>query len=203
MVYSEFTVGKINLLRNGEMKLLEINGIKALLYRNEDKYYATGAVCTHYGGPLEEGYLDGNNIVCPWHQSCFNIKNGNRVEPPALDPVLSYEVFLKGEKIIIKLPEETEAVPTIKSGLSDTTDVRNFLIIGGGAAGCMAAITLREKGFMGNVTIITRENRTPYDRPNLSKDFLAGNAKPEWMPLRSDDFYEENRIKFLLNQQHA
>jgi NADPH-dependent 2,4-dienoyl-CoA reductase/sulfur reductase-like enzyme/nitrite reductase/ring-hydroxylating ferredoxin subunit len=200
MIYNDVTVGKIKLLHNGEMKLLEVNGTKVLLYRKDDKYYATGAVCTHYGGPLEEGFLDGDNIVCPWHQSCFNIKNGSRVEPPALDPVLSYEVFLKGEKIIIKLPGESEAVPTIKSGLSDTTDVRNFLIIGGGAAGCMAAITLREKGFMGNVTIISQENRKPYDRPNLSKDFLEGNAKSELMPLRSDDFYKENRIEFLLNQ---
>jgi NADPH-dependent 2,4-dienoyl-CoA reductase/sulfur reductase-like enzyme len=76
----------------------------------------------------------------------------------------------------------------------DVLDGRTFVILGGGAAGYMAAQTLREDGFTGRVVMITRVIRLPYDRPNLSKDYLAGHADPEWMPLRPDDFFDEYAI---------
>ncbi len=200
MGQNEFTVGKVDLLSNGGMKSFELKGNKILLYRIDDKYYATSVVCTHYGGPLEEGFLDGETIVCPWHQSCFNIKNGNLKEPPAFDPLPIYEVFVKGKDVIVKIPEQIES-PSIVNHNTGPADNRKFVIVGGGAAGCTAAITLREKGFKGIIEIITAENRTPYDRPNLSKDFLDGNGKPEWMPLRSNDFYKRNEIEFLFNKE--
>ncbi len=65
----------------------------------------------------------------------------------------------------------------------------------------MAAQTLREDGFQGRVLMVTRENRTPYDRPNLSKDYLQGHAEPEWMPLRSDDFFNEHDIEILREKE--
>jgi NADPH-dependent 2,4-dienoyl-CoA reductase/sulfur reductase-like enzyme len=80
-------------------------------------------------------------------------------------------------------------------------DSRQFVIIGGGAAGYAAAQTLREEGFRGNVVMITREDRAPYDRPNLSKDYLHGHAEPEWMPLRPEEFFSEHDIKLLLNRE--
>ncbi len=76
-----------------------------------------------------------------------------------------------------------------------------YVIIGGGAAGYAAAQALREADFRGKITIVTQENRTPYDRPNLSKDYLQGTAEEEWMPLRSDDFYKEYGIEFMFDKK--
>src|SRR5262249_2244058 len=80
-------------------------------------------------------------------------------------------------------------------------DSRQFVIIGAGAAGYAAAQTLREEGFRGNVVMITREDRAPYDRPNLSKDYLNGHAQPEWMPLRSDEFFSNHDIQLVLKKE--
>ena len=74
---------------------------------------------------------------------------------------------------------------------ADSSDKRNFLIVGGGASGNSAAQALREGGFKGTITIITQEVRTPYDRPNLSKAYLSGEAPPEWMPLRDIEFFKK------------
>src|ERR1041384_2549996 len=80
-------------------------------------------------------------------------------------------------------------------------DPRQFVIIGAGAAGYAAAQALREEGFRGSVVMITREDRAPYDRPNLSKDYLHGHAEPEWMPLRSEQFFRHHDIKLILNKE--
>lgn len=75
----------------------------------------------------------------------------------------------------------------------------NVIIVGGGAAGNAAAETLRRDGYSGRVTMISADDAVPCDRPNLSKDFLAGNASEEWIPLRSMDFYRERGIELLVN----
>jgi len=75
--------------------------------------------------------------------------------------------------------------------------------VGGGAAGNAAAEMLRPDGYSGGVTMISADDSTPYDRPNLSKDFLAGTANEEWIPLRSMDFYREHQIELLLNTRVA
>ena len=62
---------------------------------------------------------------------------------------------------------------------------------------------LRRDGYSGGITIISADDATPYDRPNLSKDFLAGTASEEWIPLRSMDFYREHQIELLLNTRVA
>jgi NADPH-dependent 2,4-dienoyl-CoA reductase/sulfur reductase-like enzyme len=72
------------------------------------------------------------------------------------------------------------------------------VIIGAGAAGSFAATELRRAGFPGRVTLLTREDRLPYDKPNLSKDYLAGSAPQEWIPLRSESDYANDRIDLRL-----
>ncbi len=74
-------------------------------------------------------------------------------------------------------------------------------IIGGGAAGLAAADRLRREGYPGRITMISADSAAPYDRPNLSKDFLMGTAPAEWMPLRSADDYAERKIELLLNSR--
>jgi NADPH-dependent 2,4-dienoyl-CoA reductase/sulfur reductase-like enzyme len=73
------------------------------------------------------------------------------------------------------------------------------VIIGAGAAGNAAAEMLRREGFTGSVTMIGADADVPYDRPNLSKDYLAGNAQEEWIPLRGDEFYAQHDIDLIRN----
>lgn len=189
-------------LRDGEMKEVSVGETRVLLARIGERFYAVSAGCPHYGAPLAEGVLCGTRIVCPWHHAAFNVVNGDLEEPPALDALTCYDVRLDGERILVSVPVESpdRRTPTMtKPDLA--ADPRQFVIIGAGAAGYAAAQALREEGFRGNVVMITREDRAPYDRPNLSKDYLHGHAQPEWMPLRSDDFFKEHGIQLVLNKE--
>ena len=184
-------------LRDGEMKEVSIGETRILLARVNDRFHAVSATCPHYGAPLAEGVLCGTRITCPWHHAAFDVTNGNLEEPPALDGLARYDVHVEGERIMVDLADETPA----KEIDHVLTDSRQFVIIGAGAAGYAAAQKLREEGFRGNVVMITRENRAPYDRPNLSKDYLHGHAEPEWMPLRSDEFFNDHDIKLVFNRE--
>jgi NADPH-dependent 2,4-dienoyl-CoA reductase/sulfur reductase-like enzyme/nitrite reductase/ring-hydroxylating ferredoxin subunit len=200
----EVHVGNTSDLRDGEMKEVSIGETRILLARVGDRFHAVSASCPHYGAPLVEGALCGTRIVCPWHHAVFNVVNGDLQEPPALDALVSYGVRVEGERVLVTVPEERQdrrTATTISRDLA--SDPRQFVIIGAGAAGYAAAQTLREEGFRGNVVMITREDRAPYDRPNLSKDYLHGHADPEWMPLRSDEFFSEHGINLLLKREVA
>jgi NADPH-dependent 2,4-dienoyl-CoA reductase/sulfur reductase-like enzyme/nitrite reductase/ring-hydroxylating ferredoxin subunit len=195
MEQQEFAAAKLSELKDGEMKQVSAGGTEILLARVGDKCYAVGAHCTHYGAPLVEGVLSGERIVCPWHHACFDVKTGNLEEPPAFDALPRFEVRIDGEQIFVNVPENAPDRRTPPMTKRDPQDERQFVILGGGAAGFTAAQTLREDGFAGRIILVTRENRPPYDRPNLSKDYLQGHAEPEWMPLRPDDFFVENDIE--------
>ena len=75
------------------------------------------------------------------------------------------------------------------------------MIRGGGGAGLAAADMLRREGYDGPLTIFSADDSAPYDRPNLSKDFLAGTASDDWIPLRSPDYYKDRRIELVLNSR--
>ena len=189
-------------LRDGEMKEVSVGETRILLARVDDKFHAVSATCPHYGGPLAEGVLCGTRVVCPWHHAAFNIVNGDLEDPPALDALISYDVRVEGERILVNVPDDAKDRRTPEMVRHDAlSDPRQFVIIGAGAAGYAAAQTLREEGFRGSLVMITREDRAPYDRPNLSKDYLHGHAEPEWMPLRPEQFYRGHDIKLLLKKE--
>jgi NADPH-dependent 2,4-dienoyl-CoA reductase/sulfur reductase-like enzyme len=75
------------------------------------------------------------------------------------------------------------------------------VIVGGGAAGFAAAEMLRREGFAGSVTLLSSDESAPYDRPNCSKDYLAGNAPEEWMPLKPPEFYAQHAIALELGTE--
>ncbi|HEU4933331.1 MAG TPA: FAD-dependent oxidoreductase [Pyrinomonadaceae bacterium] len=189
-------------LRDGEMKEVSVGETRILLARVDDKFHAVSATCPHYGGPLAEGVLCGTRVVCPWHHAAFNIVNGDLEEPPALDALVCYSVRVDGEQILVTVPDDAKDRRTPAMVRHDPlADSRQFVILGAGAAGYAAAQTLREEGFRGSLVMITREDRAPYDRPNLSKDYLHGHAEPEWMPLRSEQFFRRHDIKLILNKE--
>src|SRR5262245_20643856 len=202
MKFKEITVASEVELKDGEMKAIDAGGTKILLARVDGKYHAVGATCPHYGGPLAEGTLCGERVICPWQHGSFDVKTGDLLEPPAFDALPCYEVKIGGGRVIVAVPEETEdrrTPPMVKRDAQQ--DKRTFVILGGGGAGYMAAQTLREDGFQGRILMVTREDRLPYDRPNLSKDYLHGHAEPEWMPLRPDEFFSAHGIEVLRERE--
>ena len=203
MGISEIRAAKANEMKNGEMKNVPVgDGKELLLCRIEDKYYALAANCTHYGAPLADGVLSGDRIVCPWHHACFNAKTGSLLEPPAQDNLTKYETSVKNGDVFISVPdsegENQQGRNIVKAVKRDSS---LYVVIGGGAGGNTAVQTLRQDGYNGKILLISQENRAPYDRPNLSKEYLSGEVREEWMPLRSGEFYEENDIELLLNKK--
>jgi len=200
MSLKEFKAAKINDLKDGEMKVVSAgDGKEILLTRIDGNYYALGANCTHYGAPLAQGVLCKGVIICPWHHACFDAKSGNLLDPPARDSLPKYSTKVQGDDVIIMIPEELELPRPPQMIKANLADKRNYIILGGGAAGNTASQALREAGYTGKITMITQEKRVPYDRPNLSKAYLSGEAQPEWMPLRGEDFYKEYDIEILFN----
>ncbi len=200
----EIELAKVDELKDGEMQACSAGEAKVLLARVDGGFHAVGATCPHYGAPLAEGALCGKRLICPWHHASFDVTTGDLLEPPALDALPRYEVKVEDGRVIAILPDEVEdrRAPPM-AGRDVGRDKRAFVILGGGAAGYMAAQTLREEGFQGRVLMITREDRLPYDRPNLSKDYLHGHAEPEWMPLRPDEFFSEREIEVWRGREAA
>ncbi len=203
MSTKEVFAAKKSDLKNGEMKTISVgDGQEILLSRINDKFYATAAYCTHYGAPLADGVLSGDRIVCPWHHACFNVKSGALEEPPARDSLQSYKVKIDGDDVKVLMPDSPDGAVLPDMAVPDyDSDRRTFVIIGGGAAGNAAAQAMREAGYAGKIIMITHENRAPYDRPNLSKDYLQGTAEAAWMPLRPDEFYKEHGIELLFDKR--
>ena len=178
-------------LAEGAMLAGHAGGDKVLLVRRGGKVTALAAECTHYHGPLAEGLIVGDTIRCPWHHACFSLHTGEALAAPALDPLACHAVSESEGRIVVGGRQE-QPKPSKIGGTG------RIVIIGGGAAGFAAAEMLRRRGFDGDVTILSNDSAAPVDRPNLSKDYLAGSAPEDWVPLRSDDFYPQSKIDLRL-----
>jgi len=196
----ESIVFKAHELQDGDMREVVVGETKVLVVRLKGRFYAIGAECTHYGGPLIDGALSGRRVVCPWHQAAFDVMTGNLEEPPALDAQPCYEVRLEDDDVIVRVPDNPENRRTPTMVRSDPADSRTFVILGAGAAGNAAAETLRQDGFKGRIVMITNDPHLPYDRPNLSKGYLSGEAGPDALPWRTAEFYRDHDIEVLLGQ---
>ena len=194
----DFAEGVSSEFADGGMVQGHANGEAILVARRGDAYFAIGASCTHYGGPLAEGLIAGDTVRCPWHHACFSLRTGEALRAPALDPVSCWTVETSGGQLFVREKQPEKKRPAVSAKAPE-----DVIIVGGGAAGNAAAEMLRREGYSGGVTIISADDATPCDRPNLSKDFLAGTANEEWIPLRSMDFYREHQIELLLNTRVA
>ncbi len=160
--------------------------------------FAVGAHCSHYHGPLADGLVVNGSVRCPWHHAAFDLRTGEAVRAPALSPIGCWSVEERDGKVFVKgkrTPPKPEplAVPSGKAP-------DRIVIVGGGAAGFAAAEMLRRRAWQGSIVMVSSEAAPPVDRPNLSKDYLAGAAPEEWVPLRPDSFYAGNGIDLRLGE---
>jgi NADPH-dependent 2,4-dienoyl-CoA reductase/sulfur reductase-like enzyme/nitrite reductase/ring-hydroxylating ferredoxin subunit len=181
-------------LADGAMVQGIVGDDDVLLVRRGDEFFAVSAFCSHYHGPLAEGLVVGDTVRCPWHHACFSLRTGEAVRAPALDALSCWRVERNGEKLFVR---ERIAPPDVKPHPASAPD--SILIVGGGGAGLAAADMLRREGYDGPLTMISADDSPPCDRPNLSKDYLAGTAQEEWIPLRAPSYYDDHRIDLLLN----
>jgi NADPH-dependent 2,4-dienoyl-CoA reductase/sulfur reductase-like enzyme/nitrite reductase/ring-hydroxylating ferredoxin subunit len=165
-----------------------------LLARRGDEFFAIGSTCSHYGGPLAEGLLVDDTVRCPWHHARFSLRTGEAIGAPAFNPVACWRVERRDGKVLVREKmERADRRESRKPEIASATSER-VVIVGGGAAGFAAAEMLRREGFAGSVTLLSFDEAAPYDRPNCSKDYLAGNAPEDWMPLKPSAFYQEHSI---------
>jgi nitrite reductase/ring-hydroxylating ferredoxin subunit len=182
------------------MLLGHVGGEPALLVRRGADLFAVGATCTHYGAPLSEGLVVGDTVRCPWHHACFSLRTGTALRPPALNSLTRWAGRAARWHGFVREPQPAADMPPAPVARDLPSSV---VIIGGGGAGNTAAETLRRAGYAGTITLLSAEASPPCDRPNLSKDYLAGTAEADWIPLRSQEFYSEHAIDLKLGVRVA
>jgi NADPH-dependent 2,4-dienoyl-CoA reductase/sulfur reductase-like enzyme/nitrite reductase/ring-hydroxylating ferredoxin subunit len=166
-----------------------------VLVQSGPEVLAIDAHCSHYHGPLNEGLVVDRTIRCPWHHACFDLRTGEAVRAPGLNALACWKVEQRDGRVFVR---EKLALPKPR-GKAGTATPDKVVIVGGGAAGFAAAEMLRRREFRGSVIMLSSDTAAPVDRPNLSKDYLAGSAPEDWLPLRPDSFYKESGIELRLN----
>ncbi|TFK91389.1 hypothetical protein K466DRAFT_482810 [Polyporus arcularius HHB13444] len=197
-------------LKDGEMKQVDFEGEgKVLLSRLGDKVHATSAFCTHYGAPLAKGVLTADGrVVCPWHGACFNVCTGDIEDAPAPTALHSFKAEVVNGKIQVTadpsatLSKNKSRQPKLLATGSNVPvgQGKGVVIVGGGSGAFMAIESLREHGYNGPITVLSKEHHAPIDRTKLSKALITDASKLEWRPtaeLRSKfgvDFREGTEV---------
>ena len=167
------------------------DGEAIILVRQGGDIFALGATCTHYGGPLAEGLVVGETIRCPWHHARFSLRTGEAEGAPALNPVACFVVQQAGGKVTVFRKQD------VTFQVACPKNPESIVIIGAGAAGASCADMLRRKGYDGPIALVGDEEPGPVDRPNLSKDYLAGKAPEDWIPLRTPNYYQSIHVELV------
>jgi NADPH-dependent 2,4-dienoyl-CoA reductase/sulfur reductase-like enzyme/nitrite reductase/ring-hydroxylating ferredoxin subunit len=185
----------IDTLAEGKPLAGHVGDDTVLLVRRGNDFFAIGATCSHYGGPLAEGLVVDDTVRCPWHHACFSLRTGEALHAPALSPVACWSTRVRDGKVFVR--EKIELAPKRRTPANSERPGK-VVIVGGGAAGFAAAEMLRRQSFDGDIELLSDDAAAPVDRPNLSKDYLAGNAPEDWIPLRGSEFYAEQDIDLRL-----
>ena len=175
----------------GETLLGHVGDQDVLLVRAGSEIFAIDAHCSHYHGPLADGLVVGDSIRCPWHHACFDLRSGEATRAPALNPLSVWQVEHEGDRIVVRQKREQPK----PRGTAAVAAPDRIVIVGGGAAGFAAAEMLRRQEYRGSIVMLSNDAAPPVDRPNLSKDYLAGSAPEDWLPLRPDEFLRGSRYR--------
>src|SRR5258706_1622277 len=181
----------------GETLLGHVGEEDVLLVRSGSDVFAIDAHCSHYHGPLAEGLVVGHSIRCPWHHACFDLRTGEAARAPAFTPLAVWQVQHEGDRLFVRQKRQ-QPKPRGKGPVNAPDKI---VIVGGGAAGFAAAEMLRRQEFRGSIVMLSNDTAPPVDRPNLSKDYLAGSAPEDWLPLRPDSFYADVAIDLRLKTE--
>jgi NADPH-dependent 2,4-dienoyl-CoA reductase/sulfur reductase-like enzyme/nitrite reductase/ring-hydroxylating ferredoxin subunit len=184
---------------DGGMLLGRVGDDDVLVAHVGNDWFAVGAKCTHYRGPLAEGLLVGDTVRCPWHHACFSLRTGEALRAPAFDPIACWRVDREGDRVFVreKLPQPQPAAASAAPASAPSS----VIIVGGGAAGSAAADMLKRDGYAGPIAIVNADADPPVDRPNLSKDYLAGEAQDDWIPVWSAESYADRGIDLILERR--
>lgn len=195
-------------LVEGEPLFGHVGGAPVYVVRVGASVRAFGAKCTHYGGSLAQGLVHGGTVRCPLHHACFSLDDGSLLGGPAFNPLPPYDVEVRDGTVFVG--EKQPRDPLASAGIDGEPGSRDMapgagsvgavVIVGAGPAGTTAAETLRREGHEGPVFLVDGDPDAPYDRPNLSKDYLAGEAQEAWMPLRSDSFFGDHGIDRVISR---
>ena len=201
---------EISSIHPGQLVAGHAFGEPVLLVHVEPNWFAIGGKCTHYGAPLDQGVLVSETIRCPWHHACFDLRNGAASCAPALNDLPVYDVAIENDIVRIAgkrdrgqvkgekhRPRGSRAPDRVLFEERPVSGPASVVILGAGAAGNACAEMLRREAYRGPITVIDPDPDAPYDRPNLSKDYLAGNAPEEWLPLHPKEFYDAQHIEML------
>jgi len=178
---------------DGSMLAGHVGDEAVLVARRGNELFAIGASCTHYGGPLAEGLMVEDTVRCPWHHACFSLRTGEAVRAPALASVACWTVEQRDGKIFVRGVRQAVAKKSATRRAGQMPE--RIVIVGGGAAGFAAADMLRREDYQGSIVMLSNDDAPPVDRPNLSKDYLAGSAPADWVPLRPPEYYRDNAIE--------
>lgn len=178
-----------------------VDGEAVLLARLDDGIFAVGGTCTHYGAALAEGRVADGVVHCPWHHACFSLRSGAALKAPAFAPLATWRMETVGDTVFVRGKVDDTGAKAVAPDWS--AHPRRIVIIGGGGAAFAAAERLRGLGFNGSLTMLSADADPPCDRPNLSKDYLAGTAAEDWIPLQPDEFYAERKIDLHLSCEVA
>jgi NADPH-dependent 2,4-dienoyl-CoA reductase/sulfur reductase-like enzyme/nitrite reductase/ring-hydroxylating ferredoxin subunit len=196
----DFTAGvPVASLPAGKPLLGRVGEDDVVLVRAGDRFFAVGAHCTHYHGPLSQGLVVDGTIRCPLHHACFSLETGEAVRAPALDPIACWRVERRGETLVVR-EKLAQPAPVKRRSVQHPSSI---VIVGGGAAGLAAADMLRREQYEGSIAMLSADEDPPVDRPNLSKDYLAGEAQPDWIPMWPRELYDERRVELVLASRAA
>ena len=195
----DLTLGiPLDQIPDGRTLLGHVGVEDVLVVRHGNEVFAVGAHCTHYHGPLADGLVIGDTVRCPWHHACFDLRTGEALEAPAMSPIACWAVERHDGKITVR--EKREQPKPKPRGKRAGRGPEKIVIVGGGAAGFAAAEMLRRQSYQGSIVMLSSDEALPYDRPNLSKDYLAGSIPFDYVPLQPESFYAENGIEVRLGQ---
>ena len=189
------TITKSDIPNGGMKSYKQDDDSIILITRDDDEFHAFDGKCPHAGADLGDGLRCGHRVVCPWHHASFDSRDGSLLEPIATEGLTQYELINDGDNVTVDT-SATINKPIENDKLTDT----HTIIVGGGGAGFMTANQLRQGGYGGKITMISKDDKAPYNRPLLSKAFLAGNMDEDKLLLGGSDWASSNDIDLHLNQ---